>query len=182
MGTRVYPHCIISDMVEKSSTAELGSMKQSFKGVRMSSTVLVRKVPRLNSSFTNSLQRQCNEFLKIIIDIYYSERYSFCESKCLPVRVINICPNHLHSFLPYPTGANVPPESQVQDEPQRAGKRASEHHRHLGQPGESWCQLESVTGAYNVRHQFNNEKDEETTGEGCRDNRAQCTIQEHTQH
>lgn len=56
MGTLVYPLCIISDMVEKSSTAELGSMKQSFRGVRMSSTVLLRSIPRLNSSFTNSLQ------------------------------------------------------------------------------------------------------------------------------
>lgn len=46
---------MISDMVEKSRTAELGSMKQSFSGVRMSSTVLVRSIPRLNSSFTNSL-------------------------------------------------------------------------------------------------------------------------------
>lgn len=57
MGTLVYPLCMISDMVEKSSTAELGSMKQSFSGVRMSSTVLLRSIPRLNSSFTNSLHK-----------------------------------------------------------------------------------------------------------------------------
>lgn len=55
MGTRVYPLCMMSDMVEKSRTTELGSMKQSFSGVRMSSTVLLRSIPRLNSSFTNSL-------------------------------------------------------------------------------------------------------------------------------
>ncbi len=58
MGTLVYPLCMISDMVEKSRTAELGSMKQSFRGVRMSSTVLLRSIPRLNSSFTNSLHGQ----------------------------------------------------------------------------------------------------------------------------
>ena len=99
----------------------------------------------------------------------------------LPVRVIGACANHLHGPLPYATGADVPPQPQVQDQPQGAGQRAGEHHTNLGQPGQTWRQLEAITGAHDVRDQLGQEEDEEATGEDCGEDRAQRPVQEHTQ-
>lgn len=95
-----------------------------------------------------------------------------------PVRVIDTCADHLHGPLPYPTGADVPPQGQVQDQPKRAGQGAGEHQTYLGQPGQTRSQLEPVPGAQNVRSQLSQEEDEEATGEHGGDDGAQRPVQE----
>lgn len=99
----------------------------------------------------------------------------------LPVRVIDTCADHLHGSLPYATSADVPPQSQVQDQPQWAGQGAGEDHANLGQPGESRRQLKPITRAQDVRSQLSQEEDEEATGEHCRNDGAQSPVEEHTQ-
>lgn len=105
----------------------------------------------------------------------------FCFCFFLPVRVVDACADHLHGSLPDPTGADVPPQPQVQDQPQRAGQRAGEHHTNLGQPGQSRRQLEPVTGAQDVRRQLSQEEDEEAAGEHRRGDGAQRSVQEDTE-
>ena len=100
----------------------------------------------------------------------------------LPVRVIDARADHLHGPFSDPTGADVPPEAQVQDQPQRAGQGAGEHHANLGQPGQSRRQVEAVTGAQDVRSQLGQEEDEEAAGEHRRDDGAQRPVQEHAQN
>lgn len=150
-------------------------MKQSFRGVRMSSTVLLRSIPRLNSSFTNSLHTGDGG--------HETERFKHTPSPetafSLPVGVVDAGADHLHRPLSYPAGADVPPQSQVQDQPQRAGQGAGEHHADLGQPGQTRSQLEPVPGAEDVRSHLRQEEDEEAAGEDGGDDGAQSPVQEH---
>lgn len=98
-----------------------------------------------------------------------------------PVRIVDARADHLHGPLSYPAGADVPPQSQVQDQPQRAGQGAGEHHTNLGQPGQSRRQLKPITRAQDVRSQLSQEEDEEAAGEDRRDDGAQSPVQEDTQ-
>lgn len=99
----------------------------------------------------------------------------------IPVRIMDTRADHLHGPLPYATGADVPPQRQVQDQPQRAGQGTGEHYTNLGQPGESGRQLEAITGAQDVRKQFSQEENQEPAGENCRDDGAQDPVEEDTE-
>lgn len=99
----------------------------------------------------------------------------------LPVRIMHIRADHLHGPLPYPTGADVPPQRQVQDQPQRAGQGAGEHYANLGQPGESGRQLEAITRAHDVRDQLSQEEDEQAAGKDGGDDGAQHPVKQDTQ-
>lgn len=94
---------------------------------------------------------------------------------------MDTCADHLHGPLPYPTGADVSPQCQIQDQPQRAGQRAGEHHTNLGQPGQSGGQLEAITGAQDVRSQLSQEENQEATGEDSGDDAAEHPVEEDAQ-
>lgn len=96
----------------------------------------------------------------------------------LPVRVIDVGSDHLHGPLPDPTCTDVPPQGQVQDQPQRTGQGTGEHQTNLGQPGQTRRQLEPVTGAQDVGSQLSQEEDEEGAGEHGGDDGAQRPVQE----
>lgn len=100
----------------------------------------------------------------------------------LPVRVVDVGPDHLHGPLSDSTGADVPPQPQVQDQPQGTGQWTGEHHANLSQPGQTRCQLEAVTRTQDVRAQLSQEEDEEGAGEDRWDDGAQGLEEKDTKH
>lgn len=102
-------------------------------------------------SFLKNKNKQTDQgfFFKPSVNTHRTSMSDLCDTLpsplYLPVRIIHVCPYHLHGPLPYPTGTDVSPQPQIQNQAQRARQGAGKHHANLGQPGQTRRQLEAVT-------------------------------------